>query len=53
MSQYEFEDFSMSDMEMVEELWKEGMEDPKQIAIEHDLTEETVIQILRTLKLIP
>lgn len=49
---YAFEDFTMNDMQMVKELWQDGMEDPKQIAIEQDLTEDTVIQILRTLKLI-
>lgn len=47
---YEFEDFTMDDMEMVKELYEEGMEDPKQISIEMDLSIETINQILYTLR---
>ena len=47
---YEFEDFTMSDMEFVEELWNDGMTDIGQLAIESDLDKETVKQIIYTLK---
>ena len=47
---YTFEDFTLSDMEMVKELYEEGLVDIKQIAIETDLSEETVKQILHTLR---
>lgn len=47
---YDFEDFTMNDMEYVKELWNDGMEDVAQIAIESDLDKPTVIQILATLK---
>ena len=47
---YSFEDFTLNDMEMVKELYEEGMDDTKQISIELDLSEETVKQILYTLR---
>ena len=47
---YEFEDFTMNDMEMVKELYQDGMEDPNQISLEMDLPVETINQILYTLR---
>lgn len=47
---YTFEDFTLSDMEMVKDLYEEGLKDTKQIAIETDLSVETVKQILFTLR---
>lgn len=47
---YTFEDFTLDDMEMVKELYEEGMEDPKQLSIEMGLSEETIKQILYTLR---
>ena len=47
---YEFEDFSLSDMEFVKELYEEGITDIGQLAIESDLSKETVKQIISTLK---
>lgn len=49
MYDYEYEDFSMSDMDFVKELWEEGMTDVGQIAIECDFSKSTVRQILHTL----
>jgi hypothetical protein len=47
---YEFEDFTMNDMEMVKELYEDGLEDPNQISIEMDLPLDIVNQILYTLR---
>ena len=47
---YEFEDFTMNDMEMAKELYQDGMEDPNQISLEMDLPVETINQILYTLR---
>ena len=47
---YTFEDFTLSDMEYVKELYEEGLTDIKQLSIEADLSEQTIIQILNTLK---
>lgn len=47
---YEFEDFTMSDMEIVKELWEEGMTDIVQLGIECDLNKDTIKQIIYTLK---
>lgn len=47
---YTFEDFTMDDMEFVKELYQDGMTDIKQLSIESDLTEETVKQIIYTLR---
>lgn len=47
---YTFEDFTLSDMEMVKELYEEGLQDTKQLSIEMDLSEETIKQILFTLR---
>lgn len=47
---YEFENFTMDDMEMVKELYKEGMESPKEISKEMDLPIETINQILYSLR---
>jgi hypothetical protein len=47
---YTFEDFTHSDMEMVKELYLDGMTDSKQISIETDLSVATVEQIIQTLK---
>ena len=47
---YTFEDFTLSDMEFVKELYEDGLTDVKQISIETDLSEQTVMQILNTLK---
>lgn len=49
-SKYTFEDFTTNDMEMVKELYEEGLTDSKQLSIEMDLPVETIIQILDTLK---
>jgi hypothetical protein len=47
---YTFEDFTHSDMEMVKELYLDGMTDVKQISIETDLSVATVEQIIQSLK---
>jgi predicted ArsR family transcriptional regulator len=47
---YTFEDFTLDDMEMVKELYEEGLTDVSQLSIELDLSEETVKQILYTLR---
>ena len=47
---YTYEDFTMSDMEDVKELWNDGLTDTAQIAIEIDKTEDTVKQIIFSLK---
>lgn len=47
---YTFEDFTLDDMEMVKELYEEEMTDVGQLSIELDLSEETVKQILYTLR---
>lgn len=47
---YEFEDFTMNDMEFVKELWEEGITEIGQLAIESDLDKATVTQIIYTLK---
>jgi hypothetical protein len=47
---YEFEDFTLSDMEFVKELYEEGITDIGQLSIESDLSKETVKQIISTLK---
>lgn len=46
---YEYEDFTMSDMEIVKELWNDGMTEIGQLALECDLTKATIRQILYTL----
>ena len=48
-SSYQYEDFTLSDMEIVKELYGEGLS-PKQIAIEMDFELDKVNQILYTLK---
>jgi len=48
--EYTYEDFTINDMEMVQELWEDGLTDIKQIAIEMDLSEATIEQIVYTLK---
>ncbi len=51
---YEYENFTHSDMEYVKDLYSEGMTDPKDIAREMDwddnIDERTVIQIIKALK---
>lgn len=47
---YDFENFTMNDIEMVRELYEDGMTDPKQIAREMDLDVNTIIQILSNIK---
>lgn len=47
---YTFEDFTINDMEMTKELYEEGITDVSQLSIELDLSEETVKQILYTLR---
>lgn len=47
---YTFEDFTLDDMEFVKELYQEGLTDTKQLSIETDLSEETIKQILYTLR---
>ncbi len=47
---YEYENFTMNDIEMVRELYEDGMTDPKEIAREMDLDVNTIIQILSTIK---
>lgn len=49
---YTYENFTHNDMEMVKELWEDGMEDIKQIAKEMDMEESMVKQILTALKLL-
>lgn len=49
-SNYTFEDFTENDIEMVKELYEEGLTDPNQLSIEMDLPIETIIQILDILK---
>ena len=43
-SSYQYEDFTLSDMEIVKELYEEGLS-PKQIAIEMDFELDKVNQI--------
>lgn len=47
---YEFEDFTLNDMEFIKELYEEGITDIGQLAIESDLSKETVKKIISTLK---
>lgn len=50
---YSYEDFTLSDMQFVQELYEEGMTDPGDIAREmdwKDMSKETVEQIIYTLK---
>lgn len=50
---YEYEDFTLVDMELVKELWDDGIRDPKDLQSEldfRDLSIETIIQIIDTLK---
>ncbi len=47
---YTFEDFTLSDMEYVKELYEEGLTDVSQLSIETDLSEEVIKQILYTLR---
>ncbi len=47
---YTFEDYSHDDMEMVKEMYNDGLTDVDQLAIEQDLGTDTIIQILDTLK---
>ncbi len=47
---YTFEDFTLSDMEFVKELYEEGLTDVEQLSIETDLSVETIKQILYTLR---
>lgn len=47
---YEYEDFSMSDMEDVLEYWQDISQDPKFISNETGLTIDKVVQILNTLQ---
>lgn len=50
-SNYTFEDFTENDIEMVKELYEEGLTDPNQLSIEMDLPIETIIQILDILRI--
>jgi hypothetical protein len=51
---YEYENFTYSDMEFAKELYEEGMTDPKDIAREmdwkDDMDEATVKQMIYTMK---
>lgn len=47
---YTYEDFTLNDMDFVKELYEDGMTDPKQLAIEADLSEPIILQILYTLR---
>lgn len=47
---YTYENFTHNDMEMVKELYNDGMENTKDIAREMDLSEETIIQIISSLR---
>lgn len=47
---YTYENFTTNDMQMVKELYNDGMTDIKQIAIEMDLPEDMIRQILYSLK---
>lgn len=52
-SRYSYENFTMADMQFVQELYEEGMTDPGDIAREmdwKDMSKETVEQIIYTLK---
>lgn len=49
-NEYTYEDFTHNDMEMVKELYNDGMEDAKDIAREMDLSVETIIQIISSLR---
>jgi hypothetical protein len=48
--EYSYEDFTMNDMEMVQEYWEEGFRSPKKISKELDLPVDIVVQIIYTLK---
>lgn len=47
---YTYENFTHNDMEMVKELYNDGMESAKDIAREMDLSVETIIQIISSLR---
>lgn len=47
---YEYEDFTMNDMENVLEYWQDVSQDPKFISNETDISIDKVIQILHTLQ---
>lgn len=47
---YEYEDFSHDDMEMVKELYEDGMLSTHEIAKEMDLPVDTIDQIIWTLR---
>lgn len=47
---YEFEDFTLADMEFVKDLYNDGLTDIEQISIESDLDIDTVKQIVSVLK---
>ena len=50
---YEYEDFTYSDMEFAKELYEDGMTDPADIAREmdwKDMTEATVVQMLAAMR---
>ena len=47
---YEYEDFTINDIEFVKELYQDGMTEIKQLSIEADLSEETIKQIIFTLR---
>lgn len=47
---YEFEDFTLSDMEFVKDLYNDGLTDIYQISIESDLDIDTVKKIIDVLK---
>jgi predicted transcriptional regulator len=47
---YEFEDFTHNDMEMVKELYEEGMMSAHELSREMDLSVDTIEQILWTLR---
>jgi hypothetical protein len=52
-SYYEYEDFTMVDMDLVKELWEEGITNPEEIQKEldfRDLSIDTINQIIDTLK---
>jgi len=47
---YEYEDLTHNDMEMVKELYEEGMISAHEIAKEMDLSVDTIEQIIWTLR---
>lgn len=50
LENYEYENFTINDMDDVKELYDDGMTSAEEIALETDLDLDTVIQIIYTLK---